>query len=106
MFPLSSCRIILQLHFGFKMTSNDLHLNYVVQIIARNLVHQWEVLTFDPSIMRVVIFHSLGREETHFAVTCTVNKMAAIRGTRGKRSIGFFAALNIISVSEAVLRVF
>ena len=73
--------------------------------LARNLGHQWEVLTFDPSIMRVVIFHSFGREETHFAVTCTVNKMASIRGTRRKRSIGFFAALNNISVSEAVLRV-
>ena len=53
--------------------------------------------------MRVVIFHSFGRQETHFAVICTVNKMAAIRGTRGKRSIGFFAALNNISVSEGVL---
>ena len=70
-----------------------------------DLGHQWEVRTFDTSIMRVVIFHSFGREETHFAVTCTVNKMASIR-TRGRRSIGFFAALNNISVSEGVLRVF
>ena len=32
--------------------------------------------------------------------------MASVRGTRGKRSIGFFAALNNISVAEGILRVF
>ena len=32
--------------------------------------------------------------------------LAACRGTRGKRSIGYFAALNNICVPESVLRVF
>ena len=32
--------------------------------------------------------------------------LAACRGTRGKKSIGYFAALNNISVPESVLRVF
>ena len=37
--------------------------------LARNLGHQWEVLTYDPSIMKFVILHSIGRKETHSAVT-------------------------------------
>ena len=37
--------------------------------MASNLGYQWEVLTFDQSIMRVDLLHSIGREETHFTVT-------------------------------------
>ena len=36
----------------------------LIRNIARNLGRQWKVLTFDPSIMRGVILHSIGREET------------------------------------------
>ena len=53
--------------------------------MASNLGHQWEVLT---SIMRVVILHSVGREETHFTVVRDIalqTKMASVRGTCGKR---------------------
>ena len=31
--------------------------------MASILAHQWEVLTVDPSTMRDVILHSIGREE-------------------------------------------
>ena len=36
--------------------------------MARNLAYQWEVLTFDASIMRVVFVHSIGREEIYLTV--------------------------------------
>lgn len=46
--------------------------------MARNLAYQWEVLTFDASIMRVVFLHSIGREEIYFTVVsrwhCTMYK--------------------------------
>ena len=35
-----------------------------ISILARILGRQWEVLKFDPSIMRVVILHSIDQEET------------------------------------------
>ena len=34
--------------------------------------HQWELLTFDSSIMRVVILHSIGWELTRFTLTQSV----------------------------------
>ena len=62
--------------------------------------------TFDPPIMRVVILHSIGWEEICILPWLiwlnlwhgTINKMALVCGTRGRRSVGFFAALNIMSV--------
>ena len=66
--------------------------------------------TFDPSIMRVVILHSIGREETARILPllnlwrhlwhCKINKMASVGGTREKRSVSFFAAFNIIPVAD------
>ena len=54
--------------------------------------------TFHPLIPRVrgnthLLWVNLWRNLWH----CTINKMASVCGTRGKRSVSFFAALNITS---------
>ena len=55
--------------------------------MPRNLWHQWEVLIFDLSIMRVVTFHPIGRKETRILPwlspwLCTTNKMASVLAER------------------------
>lgn len=60
------------------------------RLVARNLGHLWEVLTFDRSIMRVVILQPIGREQTRISPWHrTMSKMRSVRGTRGKRSVFF-----------------
>lgn len=42
---------------------------YFFEAMVRILGHQWEVLAFHPSIIRVVISYVIGREEKHFSMS-------------------------------------